>query len=224
VTCEAQRRAHLRGVAVARGGLGLVAIATAVFLSACGNERGTPPDLAKPIDPHGFHKFRSTNGDIDMPAPDDWSVSAGVPPAVVTYASGEAAIAVWAYPRSVVPKTGADLRVAKRLLLRSLRKRDRSLKLTTDEVTKVNGTAAIELEGRGKIARHPVRIRSVHLYEGKGEYVVDAYADPRQFRRANRSVFSRIIGGIRVGGDPEHVALKPKQQAPPVPRSFGGEG
>jgi hypothetical protein len=214
----------LREVADARGGLGLVAIATAVFLAACGNERGAPPDLARPIDPRSFHKFHSANGDIELPAPDTWSVSAGVPPAVVSYASGEAAITVWAYPRSVVPKAGADLKVAKRLLLRSLRKRDRSLKLTTEEITKVNGTPAIELEGRGKIAKHRVRIRSVHLYKGKGEYVVDAYAAPRQFRRADRSVFSRIIGGIRVGGDPERVARKPKPAPRPLPKSFGGEG
>ncbi len=202
-------------------GLAAAVIATSAAVG-CGNERPAPPDLARPADPRGFERFRSPNGDVSAPEPAYWAVSQGVAPAVVTYSSGHAALTIWAYPRVAVPKTDADLKVAKGLLLGSLRNRAKSLKLTSRRSTKVDGNPAIELEGRGKIARHPVRIRSVHVYKGKGEYVVDAYADPAEFPGANRKVFATVIEGLRVGGDPEAVQRNPKRAAPEPPPSLGG--
>ena len=67
----------------------------------------------------------------------------------------------------------------------------------------VGGSVAVEIVGRGRIAGEPVRTKSVHVYKGAAEYVIDAYARPKFFRRAETEAFNPLLATIRLGGFPE---------------------
>ena len=61
----------------------------------------------------------------------------------------------------------------------------------------------MEIVGHGRIAGHKVRTKSVHVYKGAAEYVIDAYAGPRLFRRAETEAFDPLLATIRLAGFPE---------------------
>ena len=48
-----------------------------------------------------------------------------------------------------------------------------------------------------------VRTRSVHVYKGAAEYVIDAYARPKSFQQARTEAFDPMLATLRLGGFPE---------------------
>ena len=184
--------------------LGWLAIAALAPAGAgCGNERNRPSGLGQLGEPISLVNFTSPTGDVSFGRPSTWSVLAGTLPKVAQISSGHAVATVFAYPRTDLPQDTAGAEVSRRRLLASLRRRAPSFDVRESKVRKVDGAVAVEIEGSGRIAGHRVRTKSVHVYKGAAEYVIDAYAQPGVFRRAETEAFDPMLATMRLGGFPE---------------------
>src|SRR5207247_3087901 len=135
--------------------------------------------------------------------PSTWTATAGTLPEVAQLSSGSSVATIDAYPRTDLPLSSAGAEVSRQRLLRSLHERAPSFQVQGSRVIEVNGAPAVEIVGRGRIAGHAVRTKSVHVYKGAAEYVIDAYARPRSFQQADTEAFKPLLATIKLGGFPE---------------------
>jgi hypothetical protein len=172
--------------------------------AACGSRRADPPRLSStPSPPAELETFTSDDGDVSFTHPANWDLQRRDPPGVATISTGGAALTVWAYrTQALVADPGAQQRALARVLA-SLKKRDPGFRVESATVQQRFGSPGIEVTGTTAIGGRPVKARSFHLYKGLGEYVVDAYADPAQFDRANSQVFEPLLASLRLGGEPK---------------------
>jgi hypothetical protein len=56
----------------------------------------------------------------------------------------------------------------------------------------------VEIRGSGQVGSRRVQTLSVHVYKPDGEYVVDAYAAPRSYARAEKVAFLPLLQTLRV--------------------------
>jgi hypothetical protein len=171
--------------------------------AGCGNERSQPIGLAQLGPPVSLVNFTSPSGDVSFGRPSSWTVSTGNPPVVAQISSGSAVATVYAYPRTDLPQSSAGAEASRQRLLSSLQERAPSFEVQSSRVLEIDGAAAVEIVGRGRIAGHRVRTKSVHVYKGAAEYVIDAYARPRFFHRAETDAFDPLLATIHLGGFPE---------------------
>jgi hypothetical protein len=171
--------------------------------AGCGNERNQPTGLSKLGKPMSLVNFTALGGDVSFGRPSTWSVTTGNLPQVAQISSGGAVATVWAYPRSDLPTDPASAEASRQRLLASLRERAPSFEVERSRVLEVDGAPAVVIVGRGRIAGHPVKAKSVHVYKGDAEYVIDAYARPDQFRQAETEAFDPLQATLRIGGFPE---------------------
>jgi hypothetical protein len=176
-----------------------------ILFAACGNERNHPTGLAALGPPTNFISYSSSSGDVSFGRPSTWSVSSGRFPEVAQISSGRAVAVVYSYPRTDLPTDPAGVEASRRRLLASLHNREPSFEVGRTRIFEVDDAPAVEIVGRGTIAGHAVKSRTVHVYKGAAEYVIDAYSNPSSFQRANRIAFEPLIATIRLGGVPEGV-------------------
>jgi hypothetical protein len=189
---------------VGRRWLALLAIpALAVASAGCGNERNQPTGLAQLGAPVSLVNFTAPSADVSFGRPSTWSVGGGNLPEIAQMSSGSAVATVYAYPRTDLTLSQAGAEAARERLLASLRERAPSFEVLSSRVREVDGAQAVEIIGRGTIAGHPVMTKSVHVYKGAAEYVIDAYSRPKVFRRAETEAFNPLLATIRLGGFPE---------------------
>jgi hypothetical protein len=181
--------------------LAIPALATACW--GCGNERAQPTGLRQLGQQVSLVNFTAPGGDVSFGRPSTWSITAGTLPEVAQISSGSAVATVYAYPRADLPQDPASAEASRRRLLESLHERAPSFVVQSSRVRELGGSVAVEIVGRGRIAGHPVRTKSVHVYKGTAEYVIDAYARPRFFKRAVTEAFNPLLATIRLGGFPE---------------------
>ena len=135
--------------------------------------------------------------------------AAATSPGVFELVSGEAVVAGWAYPRDEpLPETAAQLEGAKEPAARA---RSRSATPTTAferaVVREVAGAPAIDVARRaGALDASRLRTRSVHVFEGDVEYVIEAIAPPRDYdvvdaRRADAAAATRSSSTGEVAED-----------------------
>lgn len=177
--------------------------ALAVASGGCGNERAQPTGLKQLGQPVSLVNFTAPGGDVSFGRPSTWSVTTGALPKVAQISSGSAVATVYAYPRTDLPQDSAAAEASREHLLESLRERAPSFEVQSSRVREVGGSVAVEIVGRGKITGHPVQTKSVHVYKGTAEYVIDAYARTKFFRRAETEAFNPLLATIRLGGFPE---------------------
>jgi hypothetical protein len=190
----------------------LLILVVALGLSACGSEPAQVPDIKKTPKPARFVPFIEPGGDVRFDFPKNWALIMRSPPGVATVASGGAAATVWAYRTVAVVTDAASAKRALARLVASLKRRDRNFRIVTAELTTVLDAPAVEIDGTTEIAGREVRVRSVHVYFGLGEYVFDAFADPGVFARANEEVFGPMLASLRLEGNP--MAAAGVQSAP----------
>jgi hypothetical protein len=178
-------------------------LAPALLLAACGNERAHPSGLAKLGPPTSFVTYSNASGDISFGYPSTWTASNARLPQVAQISSGKAVAAVYSYPRNDLPGDRAGVADARRRLLRSLRRRAPGFQVQSSKISEVDDAPAVEIVGRGKVGGQRVKTRSVHVFKGSAEYVIDAYAAPGTFERANTIAFEPLLATIRLGGSPE---------------------
>jgi hypothetical protein len=171
--------------------------------AGCGNERNQPIGLSQLGPAVSLVNFTAPSGDVSFGHPSSWTVTTGALPEVAQVSSGSAVATIWAYPRTDLSQSSAGAEAARQRLLSSLQERTPSFDVQSSRVREVDGAPAVEIVGRGTIAGHEVRTKSVHVYKGGAEYVIDAYARPRSFRRAETEAFNPLLATIRLGGFPE---------------------
>lgn len=181
----------------------LVVPALAVASGGCGNARSQPTGLSQLGQQVSLVNFTAPSGDVSFGRPSTWSVTGGALPKVAQISSGGAVATVFAYPRTDLPADPVGAEASRERLLVSLRERAPSFEVDSSRVREVDGAIAVEIIGHGRIAGHPVRTKSVHVYKGAAEYVIDAYARPKLFRRAETEAFNPLLATIRLGGFPE---------------------
>jgi hypothetical protein len=177
-----------------------LAVLLAATLAACGAERADPPPAtAGTGTPHKRHRFASVG--IEIALPDTAPVVRRKPPAVFRAGLGQAYIAAFAYRRAEqLPRNTRELTAARRRLVREIRRRDRRFKLVRSRATRVAGARAVEVVGDQRIAHGNFRTRSLHVYKGRGEYVIDMLAPTAEFDRANRTFFTPALRSVRLSG------------------------
>jgi hypothetical protein len=181
----------------------LAGAAAAFAIGGCGSERTPVPAVNQPVTPQGLKTFRTK--DVRFRYPANWTLVRPDAPAVAHVLSGRSVLTVWAYRRPVVPSTLAQTRTARRNLVRTVRRRDKTFKLVSSRVRMLDNARAVEILGYATISGNRVRIRSVHLYKRLGEYVLDAYAPLSQFTRVDRPAFRPIIATFHARGRPAKV-------------------
>jgi hypothetical protein len=177
--------------------------ALAVACAGCGNTRNEPTGLAQLGPQVGLVNYVAPSGDVTFGRPTTWSVSGGTLPKVAQISSGQAVDTVFSYPRTDLPDDPAGVEASRQRLIASLHERDPSFEVESSRVRKVDGAWAVEIIGRGRVAGQEVKTKSVHVYKGAAEYVIDAYARPKYFRRAETEAFDPLLATIRLGGFPE---------------------
>ena len=177
--------------------------ALALAGAGCGNSRNEPTGLSQLGPQVSLVNFVAPSGDVTFGRPSTWSVSGGTLPKVAQISSGEAVASVFSYPRTDLPDDAAGVEASRQRLLTSLQRRDPSFEVERSRVRKVDGARAVEIVGRGRIAGRRVKTKSVHIYKGAAEYVIDAYARPSAFDRAETEAFDPLLATIKLGGFPE---------------------
>jgi hypothetical protein len=180
----------------------LTALATC-SLAACGAERHTLPAPTVSRDAaHQQFRFRSVGLRIELPqvaSPDGRKA-----PGVFRASLGQSFIAAYAYRRrEQLPRNATELEAARQRLVRQIRKRDSRFRLVRSRATRAAGARAVEVVGEQRIAGGTLRTRSLHVYRGQGEYVLDMLAPVHDFPGMDRSFFSPAVRSLEVSGKVE---------------------
>jgi hypothetical protein len=173
-----------------------------LLLAGCGNERGEPPDLEAVGGGGEYVRFTSAGGTVSFRHPATWAANDAGAPQVAQVATGGALAAIYAYPRTDLGDDPASVREQRRRLVASLRERAPGFLVTGTRITEVDGVPAVEIRGRGTVAGRPVETRAVHVFERAVEYVVDAYARPEEFAKANRVGFELLLDSLQLSPRP----------------------
>ena len=124
------------------------------------------------------------------------------PPAVFrcSLPSG-AVVSAFAYRlREPVPRSASALRQARRRLLRAVRTRDRDFRLTSSRVVRAAGAPGVEVVGTQSLSGGRLETRSIHLFKGDGEYVLELIAPRADFDPADTLVFSPMLRSLELSG------------------------
>lgn len=179
--------------------LGLVPVALA---AGCGNHPVAPPQLTtlKPTKPLVVRRYPASG--VTFKGPRDWTTTRGQAPRVTSIYSGNSLVAVWAYPRpkELLPQDPTSFRDARKRLLKQVKKRDPRFVLTKTEPRKIAGAPALQIEGRQTLSRLPLITRSVHVYKGHVEYVIELLASRAQYALANKQVLTPLLESLKVTG------------------------
>jgi hypothetical protein len=171
------------------------------LLASCGAERQPPPDpeaaLRSPLERRDFPE-----AGMSLSLPRELIVRRSEPPQVFGAGVGDWYLSAFAYRRRErLPRSAAELRTARRRLFAEVRRRDPRWRLVSSRLTSANGAPAVELVGDQTLARARVRTRSLHVYRGDGEYVLELAAGVRRFARLDRTTFAPIARSLRVTGN-----------------------
>jgi hypothetical protein len=180
--------------------LAAAAAIAALAASGCGADPADPVafDVAEP---GAFKGSRFADVGLAVSLPADGGVVKRDPPGVFRASFGTSYIAGFAYRRrEPLPKTTRDLNTARRRLLRAIRERSSTWKTISSRITRVDGARAIEVVGDQTVSRGRLRGRSLHIFRGKGEYVIEMEAPRAEFRTADRTIFRPALRSLKVNG------------------------
>ncbi|MDQ3720539.1 MAG: hypothetical protein M3350_07145 [Actinomycetota bacterium] len=183
--------------------LAFAALVLACLLSACGTER------ARVADPNSMLPDSRTIRTVDFPqaglsarVPRPIGLVRRRPPEVFRFSLPSGAIiSVFAYRRKEpVPSSPSALRAARRRLVAAVRKRDRTFRVASARVVRAAGAPGVEVTGTQSLSGGRLETRSVHLFEGEGEYVLELIAPRADFGPADTQVFSPMLRSLQVTG------------------------
>ena len=183
--------------------LALPVLACLCLLAAgCGKWREPAPHPFTVKSPKGERTEEFLRAGMTIVRPRNWNINRRSAPGVFELVSGEATVAGWAYQRAEdLPETPEQLDAAKGRLVDAVEERDPDFELESAEVTEVAGSPAIEVEGEQSIAKRRLHTRSVHVFKGDVEYVIDALAPPRDGELVDGQVLEPLLGSIELEGE-----------------------
>jgi len=179
----------------------LAVLLPALTLGACGNERSLVTDLVvRPSAQTREHRFPAAGLTFELP--DNVEVKEAAPPGVFRATLGEAVVSGFAYRRhEQLPRTDRQLDKALERLERETEQRSDSFRLVMSRTTKVAGAPAVELLGDQTISQGRLRTRSLHVYDGNAEYVIELLAPRDEFERLDRDLFPVIRRTLEATGE-----------------------
>ena len=168
--------------------------------AGCGNERTPPPAVgAEPSEETKTLDYPGVGLSVDLPR--DFIVERSKRPGVFRATFGSAAVSAFAYRRrEELPGNEKELKKALERLEKATKERSSTFELTESRTLDVDGSRAIELLGGQTISQSRLRTRSLHVFEGKGEYVIEMLAPVRQFDRLDKQLFDLIRDSLEVTG------------------------
>jgi hypothetical protein len=173
----------------------------ALCMAGCGADEQTSPSLVRPLKPGATVALDFPEVGLSLRAPSNWYRARSASPGVATISSGEAVVSVWAHRQSEPPpRTMEDLARVRPRLLAAVRRRDPEFGLENSRLTSVAGAPAIELLGRQLVSGRRMKVRSVHVYRGDAEYVVEALAPREQFASVDRAVLGPLLDSLQATG------------------------
>ncbi len=179
--------------------LAVVAVASAL-LTGCGKDRLEASDVEFTADgqqkavayPKVGMRFR---------VPRNVRLDPSAPPGVFRGSAGDAFLAGFAYRRAEqLPRNRRELAAARRRLVTASRKRGQGYKLRSARTLRVDGARAVELLGDQRISNGRLRTRSLHVYKGRAEYVIELLAPARDFAYLDRTVYRPLRRTLRLTG------------------------
>ena len=179
----------------------LIAVA-AIALAGCAAERATTPSTLLPANA-ALKKVSYKRVGMTLSLPRATVVVKGKSPGVFRATFGEWYVAGLAYRRKEqLPRTRRQLRAARRRLVAEVRRRDSKFKLVSATITRSHGSPAVEVVGDQVLDNRTLRTRSLHVYKGRAEYVLEMAAPGGQFATVDREVFDPVARSLRVTGKP----------------------
>ena len=178
------------------------AVVALLLVGGCGNERGEAPDIDAVGGGRQYARFTSAGGTVSFRHPVSWVADDAEAPQVAQVGTGGALAAIYAYPRTDLGTDPASVRAQRQRLIQSLRRRSPGFLVTGSEITEVDGSPAVEIRGRGRVGGRPVQTRAVHVFEPQVEYVIDAYARPDAFAKADRLGFEPLLASLQLSDSP----------------------
>lgn len=170
-----------------------------IVLAGCGNSRAPVLVNATTAAPKGFHRFQSLRAGAAFKVPANWTVGPGAGALIATISSGPATVALWRYPRSQPPPVGAaTLARARASLVSAARQRDPTLELIRTSTGSMLGLSVIQLNAIERIGSQRRRVRSLHLFVGRSELVLEEYAPVADFHAIDHTVFSPLSHSLRL--------------------------
>jgi hypothetical protein len=152
--------------------------------------------------PFKTQSFKRTGMTVSVPVPTQ--VTDGRSPEVFRATFTDWFVSGFAYRRrEQLPRTGSDLRVARRRLVAEVRRRNRNFRIVSATATRSHGSPAVEVVGDQVLDKRRLRTRSLHVYKGRAEYVLEMAAPVSEFAELNGSLFDRVAGSLRVTGKPD---------------------
>jgi hypothetical protein len=179
----------------------LPSLLCALALAACGYERAEAPEIRvasdAPLDRLEFPRYG-----VVVSVPRSLPLQRRPRPEVFRLYLGEPFASMFAYRRRErIPRRPAELAAARRRLIREVKERDPGFEVRTSRLTEVAGGKTVELIGDQTISRGRLRTRSVHVYKGNAEYVIELLAPVREFERSDREVFRPLLRSLRLSGE-----------------------
>lgn len=180
----------------------LALAAAAAALAACGNEAGGRLDSLS-LDPAaGTRDVAFEDVGLELAVPSNFAVTSSEPPGVFRASFGDGFLSAFAYRRSEqLPAGRRELQRARERLGRAAKDREGRFRLIRSRTLRVAGEPAVELLGDQSISRVRLRTRSLHVYAGDAEYVIELAAPRPDFARLDRRVFGTIRRTLEVTGD-----------------------
>ena len=174
---------------------------TLALATGCGNDRAGSANIFDAPGSEGTQRLRYPDAGLALVLPKAFVVSRAESPQVFRASLEDAFVASFAYRRAEqLPRTADQLRTARGRLVDAAEKRDRSFRLASSKLTRAAGAPAIELVGDQTISMGRLRLRSLHVYKGSAEYVVELAAPVGDFRRLDRSTFPGIRRSLKLTG------------------------
>ena len=172
------------------------------LLAACGEEPDDPPPVFEVKAPRGERTEEFPRAGMTLTRPRNWRLRRRDAPGVFELVSGEAIIAGWAYPREEpLPETDAELEAAKDRLLEAIEERDPDYEVRAVAITEVAGAPAIEIDGQQLLSKRELQTRSVHIFDGETEYVIEAIAPPADYTLVEEQVMAPLLDSLEVDGE-----------------------
>jgi hypothetical protein len=186
--------------------LAAVTLLCALALAACGNDRTEVAETRaggdEPVKHHEFPRYG-----IEVAVPQSVFLDRRARPEVFRLFLGQPVISMFAYRRRErIPHRPRELAAARRRLIREVKGRDPRFKLRSARLTEVANARAVELVGDQTISRGHLRTRSLHVYKGKAEYVIELLAPVADFARTDREVFRPLLRSLTLSGDVKRAA------------------
>jgi hypothetical protein len=182
--------------------LALLLLPCLLLLAACGKEQEPAPRVFDVKAPKGERTEEFPRAGMTVVRPRNWTLRRREAPGAFELLSGEALVAAWAYPRpEPLPETDEQLEAAKDRLVEAIEQRDPDFLVRSAVTADVGGSLAIDVRGDQVVARRELSTRSVHIFEGEVEYVIEAIAPPDDYTLVDTRVLEPLLQSLELEGE-----------------------